>query len=183
MNKTKFVKRIISSVFAVATIAAITLSASASVTYNLYDTSTLGATAYNVKYTAGWDASTVINRNIDGYTQISRDKSSGTKKFISTYACICAGGTKTTSRFKNTVFNKPTSGPTNNGLLVVGIGANYYYSGNTAIESYSESTSSTYQIESSYGFITTSNPLTAYGTIEYRNSTDTIYEYLTNTNY
>ncbi len=35
MSKTKFVKNIISSVVAVATIAAITLSASASVTYNL----------------------------------------------------------------------------------------------------------------------------------------------------
>lgn len=178
----KTVKRITSGIVAVALAAVTAISASAAVTYDLYDSSSLGGVSYSVKYTAGWDASTTINRNVDGYTQISKAKT-GNNKFISTYACLCTGGTKTSSRFANTLYNKPTSGPTNQGLLVVGIGANYYHSGATAVESYNQSTSTSYQIENTYAHINTTSALTAYGTIEYRNNTDTIYEFLTNSNY
>ncbi len=179
----RIIKAITSSVIVVCLAASTMIPSTAETIAPIYDDSWLNGVNYNIKYCAGWDASTVINMNVDGYTQISKSTISSADKFISTYACICSGGTKTTSLFKDTVFAKPSTGPVNNGRIVVGVSANYYSTGATAIPSYSTYTTTNHQIETPRQHINTSSKITAYGTIEYQNNTDTIYEYLGIANY
>ena len=103
-------------------------------------------------------------------------------KVIDTYACIYSG-IVTSSRFSEDLFNEPATNTTiNKGSIVVGVSANYYSSGTTAISTKTDTETSknmTY-VQAS---MTTSSALTSYGSIEYRNSTETLYAYLATSNY
>ena len=103
-------------------------------------------------------------------------------KVIDTYACIYSG-IVTSSRFSEDLFNEPATNTTiNKGSFVVGVSANYYSSGTTAISTKTDTETSknmTY-VQAS---MTTSSALTSYGSIEYRNSTETLYAYLATSNY
>ena len=182
------IKKIVSMVLSCAVLAVSVLSVGASAaerptfgpfyTYKYYGSGTM-----LYKYTTGIDTSTIINMTLDGKNYINKiAMGSDYAKEVSTYACIYSGGT-TTSRFNNRFFNDPaTSTSLNKGEIVVSAAANYY-AGGLAIASKKYSESSKNWASVTAGSILTSKALTSYGTIEYRNNVDTLYNFLSTVDY
>lgn len=132
------------------------------------------------KYTTAIDASTIINRTLDGKNYIKKIAYNNTSMYakgVGTYACIYSGVTQT-SKFNNQFFYYPATNTTlNKGLIVVSAAA-CYTSGGTAIESEKETEDSKNSASVEPGMITTLDALTSFGTIEYRNNVDTLSAYL-----
>lgn len=136
------------------------------------------------KYTTGISTSTAINMTLDGKNYIRKiDIGSGYVKEVGTYACIYRGKA-TKSRFNNNFFNEPlTSTDLNKGLIVVSASANYYLTGATAIASKKSSESTKNWASVTAGSVQTSKALSSYGTMEYRNTDETLYAYFSTINY
>ncbi len=167
------------------TISVLSVGVSAS-TFGPYYYSESGSTGtIYYKYTTAIDTSNTINMTLDGNNLIAKQAAASTYiKLVGTYACIYRG-TATTSRFNNgKLFNDPAlSSSINNGLIVVSAAANYYLSGDIAIPSTKTEEATLNMTHIVSKAITATEALTSYGTIEYRNNTDTIYEYLSTVNY
>ncbi len=184
MNIKKIVSMVLSC--AVLTVSVLSVGASAYITFGPYTTAEYyGSGVMMYKYTTGIDTSTVINMTLDGKNYINKiAMGSDYVKEASTDACIYSGGTTTASRFNNNFSNSPATSTTlNKGLIAVSAAAYYYASGTNVmpLKKYSESSKNWASVKA--GSILTSEALTSYGTIEYKNNIDTLYVSLYTVNY
>ena len=171
---------------AVLAVSVLSVGASAYITFGPYTTAEYyGSGVMMYKYTTGIDTSTLINMTLDGKNYINKiAMGSDYVKEASTDACIYSGGTTTASRFNNNFSNSPATSTTiNKGQIVVSAKADYYLSGDNALSSKTDSESSKNWVSVKAGSILTSSALTSYGTIEYRNNVDALYNSLSTVNY
>ncbi|MDE6725527.1 MAG: hypothetical protein K2J79_07970, partial [Ruminiclostridium sp.] len=139
----------------------------------------------NYSYTTAIDVSTEINMTLDGNNYVKRQAPTSPQgkmtKNVATYAYIHKG-IATSSEFNGNLFYRPASSSSlNEGLIVVGVAANYYVGG-LAIASVTQQSASSNSAFISSASIKSNEGLTSYGTIEYRNNVDTLYAYLTTIN-
>ena len=147
-----------------------------------YDQTAGGGIWYSVKHRTMVVSNSTLNKNLDGYTEISR--SSSNLCFVSTYAAL-GNGINTSSAYNgyNGLYNKPSSGPTPVTTIYVGVSADDYLTGNTVFSLATDSTSTDFSLEVFSPSMTYSSPLTAYGSIEYRYPNAGMYEYVAVTNH
>ncbi len=172
--------------FVLSVVCCSSLSASAITAGPYSDVSTDGTYTYDVRHRTMVVSNSSINKNLDGYNQISKatPTQSSTYRFVSTYAAL-GNGTKTSSSFNgyNGIFNTPSSGPTPAALIKVGVRADNYQTGNVVISTLTQSTSSQFYVNVASPLISYTPNLTSYGSIEYRYPGASLSEYVAVTNH
>lgn len=185
----KIFKKLIASVMSVCICTTAFVSTASAVTgtgtysYN-------GYSAYSTKFESAIDQNYPIYKTLDGYTNVFKRylTSNVYQKFVSTHAFLFSGCTNQTI-FQATPLTHPASSQLttigSGNKIVVSVGANYYLSGNTAIETdEDDNSSSTGKYKEIYSSsISTSSAITANGTMEYRNPTYTLHYYFEVANY
>ena len=174
MGKKSVTKKLISTLAAAVMACSMAVSASAFTGGPAYGATTDGTYTYNCKWTTATLNNAGSNKYVDGYCLIGRT-SNKARRTIAVYTCI-GNGSRTSSRFSSTIFNKPTSGPSSSSTSVQAYGEAAKYTDGSTVASIQQVKSSVYQVEATKTW-NYSNALTLFGTIAVTNTSGSYAEY------
>lgn len=126
MKNKSIAKKLLSVVAATVMACSMAVSASAFTGGPAYGNTTDGTYSYNCIWSTATLNKAGSNKYIDGYALIGRT-SNKARRTIAVYTCI-GNGSRTSSRFKSTIFNKPTSGPAASSTTLIAKGQAVKYS-------------------------------------------------------
>lgn len=174
MKNKSIAKKLLSVVAATVMACSMAVSASAFTGSPAYGNTTDGTYSYNCIWSTATLNKAGSNKYIDGYALIGRT-SNKARRTIAVYTCI-GNGSRTSSRFKSTIFNKPTSGPAASSTTLIAKGQAVKYSDGSTVANISKSKASAYGVEATKTW-NYSKAITLYGTVEVRYSSGSYAEY------
>lgn len=183
------IRKIVSMVLSCAVLAVSVLSVGASAVRTtvgpFYASQHYASGVMMYKYTTVLHSSSYINMTLDGKCYINKiSMGSDYAKEVNTYACIYKGFA-TDSRFNDgKFFNGPETNKTlNKGKIIVKAEGRYYPSGARIMEEKTETEVSTNWVSVRAGSMQTSKNLSSYGYVEYECSEETLFNYVSTSDY